>query len=102
MKHNSSRQEHRRHVPITFKGDWTEEEKNAVHQALQAGEAHIQATLRRRIKGRWLAKATLDSEAGKYFAVHRLGIGMAFTGHAADDIAEQIESRWPASALIGH
>jgi hypothetical protein len=101
MTSDTSRPDHRPFVPVTFKGDLSEDERDTIREALQDGEAHMPATLKRRLKSTWLAKVTHDSEMGRYFAVHRLGIGVAFTGRSAEDIARQIRSRWPAPDSIG-
>jgi hypothetical protein len=91
---------HYPYVPITFIGDWSQEEEDKVRQAISAAEANMPASLRRRLKGTWLAKATRDSHTGRYIAVHRLGIGAAFTGGSAEGIVRQIKARWPEPKLI--
>ena len=91
---------HYPYVPITFIGDWSDGEEDKIRQAISAAEATMPASLRRRLKGSWLAKATLDAQTGRYIAVHRLGIGVAFTGDSADAIVQQIKARWPQPRMV--
>jgi hypothetical protein len=82
------------YVHVIFKGDWSDPEQDKLCQSLRAAETYMPASRRRKLKGNWLATAN-ESEDNRYLAVHRLGIGAAFTGADIDALTRQIEQRWP-------
>lgn len=66
-------------------------------RALEDAEKHMSPTQSSELRGQWLARVSKRSE-GRYFVLHRRGMGAALTGERVNDIIGQIHSRWPGGS----
>lgn len=78
---------------IQFDGPWAQDEEARIEQALEDAEERMSSTQLGELRGQWLARVSERSD-GRYFVLHRRGMGAALTGARVNDLVGQIRSRW--------